>query len=242
MSTRSKEITLFFTSTVCLSVAYHVIVRLMKKTLQKNGCYEIVPLHKAQYMQSKTEKLLSTEWSDKSIRMYSSKILPTHLLLIHHKNKENININNIESQICNESDEHNINSIVIGHVALRGSLLMNLKNKFITMERVVVDPKYRGYGFGKSLMFASYIYANHYKLSSKYAIKKFRGITATKSLISFYDKLNAKIDNSFFSNNVSGAVGMYIELDNVELYNKCKTLLNAKKRTHNLILSFGDEK
>eukprot|EP01084_Bolivina_argentea_P200287 342505_1 len=106
------------------------------------------------------------------------------------------------------------------------------------MERLIVDPEYRGYGFGKSLMYASYIYANHCQFQSKYGINKIRGITATKSLIRFYDKLHARVDRSFFSNDVSGSVGMYIELANPSLLDKCKTLLNVNNKTYNLILSF----
>eukprot|EP01083_Nonionella_stella_P047832 128006_1 len=199
MATHSKYITSFFASIACSLVVYHVIVRFMKKTIPNNGSYEIVPLHKASYMQSKTKQLLATEWPGTKIRLYSSKILPTHLILIHHKNGQNIE-----------------NGEVIGHVTLKGSLLMNLPNKFITMERLIVDPEYRGYGFGKSLI----------------------GITATKSLIRFYDKLHARVDRSFFSNDVSGSVGMYIELANPSLLDKCKTLLNVNNKTYNLILSF----
>ena len=94
----------------------------MRPRFKKNGYYEIIPIHKASYMESKAELLLSKQWKSKYHSIYTSNILTTHLLLIHYKNAQKSYITQLltkNKQISQESDEINDNVIVIGHVALR---------------------------------------------------------------------------------------------------------------------------
>ena len=111
----------------------------------------------------------------------------------------------------------------------------------ITVDSVVIDPEYRGYGFGKALMHATYYYLNKNKFPS-----------ATKSLVDFYGSLQAKIDEAFLwgvhgaqvsyqegRNKMQSAV-MFIEVDDPLLYKQSRDLLKSKEITHNLILSLDD--
>ena len=137
--------------------------------------------------------------------------------------------------------------------ALPGSNHIKYKSSdTITVDSVVIDPEYRGYGFGKALMHATYYYLNKNKFPSKYGIKRLNGVTATKSLVDFYGSLQAKIDEAFLWG-VHGAevsyqegrdkiqsMGMFIEVDDPLLYKQSRDLLKSKEITHNLILSLDD--
>ena len=215
------------------ALSMFVLVNLYQKVTLPTGSYEILPMHSPkankQEMINKTKNLIDAEWPSTNIKFDTKKVLPTHLILIR---------NNTE---------------VIGHVSMVGRLGdpsadPNSKSKWkaktdpvLYIASLVVDPKYRGYGWGKTLMASIYDYCDKNKLFDK-GVKRFEGHTGSRQLAQFYSNLNGKLTKQTEKIDQSGwdvkYKYMYGDVKDPEMKVKCKDILDKQCDKFDLKLEY----
>lgn len=223
-SNLSQILTVTFSVAISTFVSYHTIKQIWIKKLpvEKHGYYQIIPLFKCPHLLNKTKHLLDKEFSNQSDQYKfnlssTNKAIPVNLLLVFYKDEK--------TKVENKQEIDKIN--VVGHVRIENNFTGSL-----TICKLIVDSDYRGFGFGKSLIMASYCYVNKNVDIKKLKVKKFRIAMIQKELIEFYKYFGAKLDlvitGKFYI--------MNIDLNKTLTQNATK-FLNLKKKTHNLELN-----
>merc|ERR1712228_888771 len=194
-----------------------------------SGRYEIMPLRKAKKYVVGMQQVIDNEWGNKSVG-YSSKLLPTHLLLVRY----------------NDESDVDQDGIVIGQVTIGGRLgdpsysgkTSKWKKKsdpIIWITSLVIHPKYRGNGWGKMLMAAVYKYAIKHEFIEK-GIKRIEGQPASKKLIQFYCKLGGNILKNRRKYVENTNIG--VNLDDESIKGKAQKIIDKQSDAFNLIISY----
>eukprot|EP01084_Bolivina_argentea_P313246 542436_1 len=217
----------------CSSAIVGFIAYKIFQQLRNSGRYEIISIHKAKQYKHDVQQVIAKEWqSNTEINM--DKILPTHLVLLHYKNiNDNI-------------------ATVIGQVSIGGRLgdpnysgpskWKSKTDPVLYITSLIVHPKYRGNGWGKTLMASIHKYTQIYNLKQK-GVRTIEGQTASRKLVHFYSKLGGTISNSDLKLKQEMNIDvphkkMYIDLNDNKLIITTNQMLTKQSKLFNLSLFF----
>ena len=223
---------------VCGTGVALFICRKLHQRLMNTGIYEVIPIYKAIHYEDGVKEVIANEWGENKNQLEMDKVLPTHLVLIYYEDG---------------GDNDTNNGRVIGQVSIGGRLgdpnytgkTSKWKGKsdpVLYITSLVIEPKFRGNGWGKTLMACVYSYSLQNKFNEQ-GVKNIEGQTGSRNLVSFYSKLGGTVLSSDLK--LQQEIGMdlphkkmNVDLNNDELTVKTNQLLAKQSSNFNLKLSF----